>query len=218
MKNTTESPKSTVYLIDDHPVIVQGISMLINAAPDLAVAGASASWTVAVKEIAQLKPSVVVLDITLAAANGVEVLKNLRVHFPNQKVLMLSMHDENLYATRSMKAGAWGYLMKESATEEVVVAIRQILKGEIYLSPGMSKRVMSQVVGRGRTGASPLELLSDRELEVYELVGTGLTTRMIAERLHLSVKTIETHKAHVKEKLGLKTANELVQHAIQAKP
>ena len=218
MKNTTDSPKSTVYLIDDHPVIVQGISMLINAAPDLAVAGASASWTVAVKEIAQLKPSVVVLDITLAAANGVEVLKNLRVHFPNQKVLMLSMHDENLYATRSMKAGAWGYLMKESATEEVVVAIRQILKGEIYLSPGMSKRVMSQVVGRGRTGASPLELLSDRELEVYELVGTGLTTRMIAERLHLSVKTIETHKAHVKEKLGLKTANELVQHAIQAKP
>jgi len=218
MKNTTESPKSTVYLIDDHPVIVQGISMLINAEPDLAVAGASASWTVAVKEIAQLKPSVVVLDITLAAANGVEVLKNLRVHFPNQKVLMLSMHDENLYATRSMKAGAWGYLMKESATEEVVVAIRQILKGEIYLSPGMSKRVMSQVVGRGRTGASPLELLSDRELEVYELVGTGLTTRMIAERLHLSVKTIETHKAHVKEKLGLKTANELVQHAIQAKP
>ena len=210
--------KSTVYLIDDHPVIVQGISMLINAEPDLSVVGTSASWTAALKEIAQLKPNVVVLDITLASANGVEVLKNLRVHFPEQKVLMLSMHDENLYAARSMKAGAFGYLMKGSATEEVVIAIKQILKGEIYLSPGMSKRMMSQLVGHGREGASPLEVLSDRELEVYELVGAGLTTRAIAERLHLSVKTIETHKAHLKEKLGLQTANELVQHAIQSKP
>lgn len=192
--------------------------MLIGAEPDLVVVGASGSWTVALKEIAQLKPNVVVLDITLASANGVEVLKNLRVHFPEQKVLMLSMHDENLYASRSMKAGAWGYLMKASATEEVVTAIRQILKGEIYLSPGMSKRVMSQLAGRSPAGASPLELLSDRELEVYELVGEGLSTRMIAGRLHLSVKTIESHKAHVKDKLGLLTANDLVQHAIHAKP
>jgi len=222
MKNQTVSPKSvaksTVYLIDDHPVIVQGISMLINAEPDLSVVGTSASWHTALKEIAELKPNVVVLDITLASANGVEVLKNLRVHFPEQKVLMLSMHDENLYAARSMKAGASGYLMKGSATEEVVIAIKQILKGEIYLSAGMSKRMMSQLVGHGRQGASPLEILSDRELEVYELVGAGLTTRAIAERLHLSVKTIETHKAHLKEKLGLQTANELVQHAIQSKP
>ena len=218
MKNETKSSKSTVYLIDDHPVIVQGISMLINAEPDLSVVGASGSWNVAVKEIAQLKPSVVVLDISLAAAHGVEVLKNLRVYFPRQKVLMLSMHDENLYATRSMKAGAWGYLMKESATEEVIIAIRQILNGEVYLSPGMSKGVMSQVAGKVRKGASPLELLSDRELEVYELVGTGFSTRTIAERLHLSVKTIETHKAHAKEKLGLQTGNELVQHAIRARP
>lgn len=215
-KNEIKSSKSTVYLIDDHPVIIQGISMLINAEEDLAIAGASASWTVAAKEIAQLKPNVVVMDITLAATNGVEVLKNLRIHFPRQKVLMLSMHDENLYATRSMKAGARGYLMKESASEEVVVAIRQILNGEIYLSPGMSRRVMSQVVGKERKGASPLELLSDRELEVYELFGTGLSTRTIAERLHLSVKTIETHRAHAKEKLGLQTGNELVQHAIRA--
>jgi DNA-binding NarL/FixJ family response regulator len=218
IKSETNSTKSTIYLIDDHPVIVQGISMLIDAEPDLSVVGASGSWTVALKEIAQLKPSVVVLDITLASANGVEVLKNLRVHFPEQKVLMLSMHDENLYASRSMKAGAWGYLMKASATEEVVIAIRQILKGEIYLSPGMSKRVISQLAGRAPAGASPLELLSDRELEVYELVGEGLSTRMIAGRLHLSVKTIESHKAHVKDKLGLQTANDLVQHAIHAKP
>jgi DNA-binding NarL/FixJ family response regulator len=219
MTNNTELPKATVYLIDDHPVIVQGITLLINSEPDLRVAGSSASWTVALKEIAQLKPSVVVLDVTLANANGVEVLKNLRVHFPEQKVLMLSMHDENLYATRAMKAGAHGYLMKESATEEVVTAIRQVLKGEIYLSAPMSKRMMSQLVGHKRNGdASPLENLSDRELEVYEMVGDGLTTRKIAERLHLSVKTIETHKAHLKEKLNLQNATELTQHAIQGRP
>ena len=132
---------------------------------------------------------------------------------------MLSMHDENLYAARSMKAGAWGYLMKGSATDEVVVALRKILEGEIYLSPGMSKKMMSQLIGRGRTdGSSPLELLSDRELEVYELVGGGLTTRSIADQLHLSVKTIESHKAHIKEKLGLESSSQLTQHAIQAKP
>src|SRR5689334_12169649 len=131
--------KSTVYLIDDHPVIIQGISMLINAEKDLAVVGSSGNWTTALKDIEKLKPDIVTLDITLAAANGVEVLKNLKVHFPEQKVLMLSMHAEELYANRVLKAGAWGYLMKETATEQVVAAIRQILKGELYLSPGMSK-------------------------------------------------------------------------------
>lgn len=214
-----KTKKTSVFIIDDHPVIVQGMSMLINAEKDLFVVGTSASWTIALKEMERLKPTVVILDITLAGANGIEVLKNLRVHFPHQKVLMLSMHDENLYAARSMKAGAWGYLMKGSATDQVVVALRKILEGEIYLSPDMSKKMMSQILGRGRgPGASPLELLSDRELEVYELVGAGLTTRAIAEQLHLSIKTIETHKAHIKEKLNLETSAALTQHAIQAKP
>jgi DNA-binding NarL/FixJ family response regulator len=211
--------KSTVYLIDDHPVIVQGISLLINAEPELAVVGHSAAWPVAFKDIEQLKPDIVLLDITLATANGVEVLKDLKIRFPEQRVLMLSMHDENLYATRAMKAGAHGYLMKAAATDEVVIAIRQILKGEVYLSGPLSKRMMSQIVGRQcETTGSPLATLSDRELEVYEMVGAGMTTRGIAERLHLSAKTIETHKAHLKEKLGLQSANELMQHAIQARP
>jgi DNA-binding NarL/FixJ family response regulator len=219
MKESAESKKASVYLIDDHPVIVEGITQLINAEPDLRVVGSSATWTTALTEIEKLKPKIVVLDVTLANANGVEVLKNLRVHFPDQRVLMLSMHDENLYATRSMKAGAYGYLMKASASDEVVIAIKQILKGEIYLSPTMSRRMMSQIVGRKREGeTSVLEQLSDRELEVYEMVGGGLTTRKIADRLHLSVKTIETHKMHLKEKLGLKTATELAQHAIQSQP
>jgi DNA-binding NarL/FixJ family response regulator len=213
MKESAE--KSTVYLIDDHPLLVQGVSELINAQPDLQVIGSTSDWTVALTQLQTLKPDVVVLDITLANANGIEVLKNLRVHFPDLRVLMLSMHDENLYAMRSMKAGAHGYIMKSSATEHVVTAIRQVLKGEIYLSDGLAKRTMAQMVGRKKEpGASPLEDLSDRELEVFQMVGEGLTTRKIADKLHLSIKTIETHKAHIKEKLNLQNATELTQHAI----
>jgi DNA-binding NarL/FixJ family response regulator len=212
------SPKSRVYLIDDHPLLVQGVSELINVEPDLRVVGSTGDWTVALKQIPELKPDVVILDVTLARANGIEVLKNLRVHFPDLRVLMLSMHDENLYAMRSIRAGAQGYIMKVSATEEVVAAIRQILRGDIYLSTRIAKQTMMSLVGRRKeAGASPLHDLSDRELEVFQMVGDGLTTRQIAERLHLSVKTIETHKAHVKEKLHLETATQLTQHAIHAR-
>jgi DNA-binding NarL/FixJ family response regulator len=215
---STTVSKSRVYLIDDHPLLVQGITELVNAEADLLVVGSTAEWTSALKEIPELKPDVVVLDITLAKANGIEVLKNLRVHFPELKVLMLSMHDENLYAMRSVRAGAHGYIMKMSATEEVVAAIRRILGGEIYLSPRIAKQTMMSLIGRRKEGAlSPLDDLSDRELEVFNLVGDGLTTRQIAERLHLSVKTIETHKAHVKEKLHLESATQLTQHAIHAR-
>jgi len=205
---------STVYLIDDHPIIIQGISLLINAEPDLAVCGQASSWTVAFKEIPEVKPDLVILDITLGVLNGVEILKDIKIHFPTQRVLMLSMHDENLYVARSLKAGAHGYLSKDCAAEQLVPAIHQILQGEVYLSCALSRRMMSQLMGRESDSKSPLEALSDRELQIYVLVGDGLTTRQIAERLHLSVKTIETHKAHVKEKLGLNTANELTQHAI----
>jgi DNA-binding NarL/FixJ family response regulator len=212
------TPKRRVYLIDDHPLLVQGITELVNSEPDLEVVGSTSEWTSALKQIPELKPDVVVLDITLAKANGVEVLKNLRVHFPDLKVLMLSMHDENLYAMRSVRAGAHGYLMKMSATEEVIVAIRQILAGEIYLSSRISRQTMLSLVGRRKDAAAdPLASLSDRELEVFQMVGEGLTTRQIAERLHLSVKTIESHKAHVKEKLNLQTATQLTQHAIHAR-
>ena len=213
-----KSEKTGVYLVDDHPLLVQGLTDLIDAQPDLRVVGTTAEWTVALEEIPKKKPAIVVLDITLKNANGVEVLKNLRVHFPEMKILMLSMHDENLYAMRTLKAGAQGYIMKAEATEKVVEAIRQILKGEIYLSDQMARRTMAQLVGRRKeAGGSPLEDLSDRELEVFTLIGEGMTTRQIAEKLHLSVKTVETHRAHIKEKLNLKNSTELVQHAIHWK-
>jgi DNA-binding NarL/FixJ family response regulator len=224
MKKTQPSPvkeetkKSSVYLIDDHPLLVQGVSELINAESDLRVVGSTGEWTAALKDIPELKPDIVVLDITLARSNGIEVLKNLRVHFPEIRVLMLSMHDESLYAMRSVRAGAQGYIMKVTAAEEVVTAIRQILAGDIYLSPRIAKQTMMSLVGRKKEGSmSALDDLSDRELEVFQMVGDGLTTRQIAERLHLSVKTIETHKAHIKEKLHLETATQLTQHAIHAR-
>lgn len=215
MKST---PKSSVYIVDDHPLLVQGLTDLINTQPDLEVTGTTPEWTTALDEFKKALPDVVVLDITLKNANGIEVLKNLRVHYPELKVLMLSMHDENLYALRALKAGAQGYIMKAAATEKVVTAIRQILKGELYLSDVMAKKTMAQLVGKRRDpGGSPLEDLSDRELEVFTMIGEGLTTRQIAEKLHLSVKTVETHRAHIKEKLNLNNSTELVQHAIHWK-
>jgi DNA-binding NarL/FixJ family response regulator len=205
----------TVFLIDDHPLLVQGLTELINAQADLEVVGESDDWTVALKKIGELNPDILVLDITLRNANGLEVLKNLRVHHPDLKVLMLSMHEENLYAMRTMKAGAHGYIMKGCAAEELIGAIRQIVQGGIYLSDALARRTMQQMVGRKtEVGGSPLEDLSDRQLEVFNLIGDGLTTRRMAEKLHLSIKTIETHKAHIKEKLNLANSAALTQHAI----
>ena len=213
-----QKDKSKIYLIDDHPVMVRGVSQLINAEPTLHVVGSTADWTIALKQIPEIKPDLVILDITLTNGNGIEVLKNLRVHFPHLKVLMLSMHDENLFAIRSMKAGAHGYIMKESATEEVVSAIKQVLNGEVYLSPGMARQTMDHLVGRRTDGPVPrLQILSDREMEVFQLIGGALTTRAIAEKLFLSVKTIETHKSHIKEKLNLENGTELTQYAIQSR-
>jgi len=218
MGNMKKGDKAAIYIIDDHPLLVQGLTDLINAQADMNVTGTTPEWTVALTQFQKDKPDVVILDITLKNANGVEVLKNLRVHFPDLKVLMLSMHDESLYAMRALKAGAQGYIMKAAATEKVITAIRQILSGELYLSDEMSRRAMATLVGRKKeAGGSPLEDLSDRELEVFTLIGEGLTTRQIADKLHLSVKTIETHRAHIKEKLNLKNSTELVQHAIHWK-
>jgi DNA-binding NarL/FixJ family response regulator len=213
-----QGDKSTVYLIDDHPVLVQGLSDLINNQADMKVVGTTAEWTKALEDFKKQQPDVVLLDITLKNANGIEVLKNLKVQYPNLNVMMLSMHDENLYAMRALKAGAHGYVMKAAPTEEVINAIRHVLKGEVYVSESIARRMMSQLVGRRKdTTGSPLEDLSDRELEIFTLIGEGQTTRQIAEKLHISIKTVETHRAHIKEKLKLESSTELVQHAIHWK-
>lgn len=208
--------KSRILLVDDHPIVRQGLTEMINQETDVTVCGVADDLHKALDAIATLKPDLVIVDISLKGSNGIELLKNIKVRYPKMRVLMLSMHDESLYAVRALRAGAAGYIMKQEATEKVLTAIRQVLNGEVYLSERMEKRMMQQLVGGRavRTG-SPIEDLSDRELEVFGLIGQGHGTRQIAEQLHLSIKTIESHRAHIKEKLGLKNATELVQHAIQ---
>jgi DNA-binding NarL/FixJ family response regulator len=208
--------KSRILLVDDHPIVRQGLAELIDHEKDLSICGTAEDIHKALDLVTELKPDLVIVDISLRGSNGLELLKNIKVRYPKQVVLMLSMHDESLYAVRALRAGAAGYVMKQEATETLITAIQQVLRGEIYLSERMEKKMMQQLVGgpSARTG-SPLEDLSDRELEVFNLIGQGHGTRQIAEELHLSIKTIESHRAHIKEKLNLKNATELVQHAIQ---
>ncbi|MCU1342325.1 MAG: response regulator with a DNA-binding domain [Candidatus Acidoferrum typicum] len=208
--------KHRVLLVDDHPIVRQGLGLLIDREPDLSVCGEADSAHSAFHAITTLRPDVVVLDISLNGPDGLDVLKEIRTKTTTLPVLILSMHDESIYAERAMRAGANGYIMKQEATEKVLVAIRRILQGEVYLSDRLTNSMLRQYVG-GATPAksSPLVNLSDRELEVFRLIGEGHGTRQIADELHVSVKTIESYQAHIKEKLSLRNSRELVQHAIE---
>jgi DNA-binding NarL/FixJ family response regulator len=205
--------------VDDHPIVRQGLALLINREADLTVCGDAEEAGSALRRIEELKPDLAVVDISLNGPDGLDLLKNLRARHPNLPVLILSMLDESLYAERALRDGASGYIMKQEATERVLVAIRRILGGEIYLSERMASRMLHRFVGSNQEGPprSPVADLTDRELEVFRLIGEGHGTRQIAEELHLSVKTVESYQAHIKDKLALKNARELVQRAIQWK-
>ncbi|HEY1760141.1 MAG TPA: response regulator transcription factor [Bryobacteraceae bacterium] len=210
------TPKSTVFIVDDHPIVRQGLALLINREPDLAVCGDAEEAVSALTRIAQLNPDLVIVDISLNGPDGLDLLKDIRVREPHLPVLVLSMLDESLYAERALRAGAKGYIMKQEATERVLVAIRRILAGDIYVSEQMSSRMLHRFVGGNQVEQqSPISELTDRELEVFRLIGEGHGTRQIAEELHISVKTVESYQAHIKVKLSLKNARELVQRAIQ---
>jgi DNA-binding NarL/FixJ family response regulator len=205
-----------VLLVDDHPIVRQGLALLIDREGDLSVCGEADGAHSAFHAIETLRPDMVVLDISLSGPDGLDVLKEIRMKTASLPVLILSMHDESIYAERAMRAGANGYIMKQEATEKVLVAIRRILQGEVYLSDRLTNTMLQQYVrGVSRTKMSPLVSLTDRELEVFRLIGEGHGTRQIADELHLSVKTIESYQAHIKEKLALRNARELVQHAIE---
>ena len=207
--------KARVLVVDDHPVVRQGMAQLIGHEPDLEVCGEAASAPDALKAISACRPDVAVVDLSLKGVSGLELLKDIKVRHPRLPVLVLSMADENIFAERALRAGARGYMMKEEAAEKVPDAIRCVMSGRIYLSDAMSSRLLHQFVD-GRTEAgSAVDSLSDRELEVFQLIGQGLGTGEIARRLHLSPKTIETYRAHIKEKMNLESATELLQHAIQ---
>ncbi|HEX4019747.1 MAG TPA: response regulator transcription factor [Acidobacteriaceae bacterium] len=204
--------------MDDHPLLRQGLALLINREPDLAVCGEAEEAQSAMKAIAAKQPDILIADISLNGPDGLDLLKNLRTLYPDLPVLVLSMHDESIYAERALRARANGYIMKQEATEKVLVAVRRILGGDIYLSDRMANKLLHQYIsGASADMHSRLSALSDRELEVFRLIGEGRGTRQIAEKLHLSIKTVETYQAHIKEKLSLRSGRELVQHAIQSK-
>lgn len=203
-----------VLIVDDHPIVRQGLALLINREADLVVCGDAEEADSALQRIETLKPHVVVVDLSLNGPDGLDLLKSIRMHDANLPVLILSMLDELLYAERALRAGANGYIMKQEATEQVLVALRRILGGEIYLSDRMADKLLHRF-GSSTETQSPITGLTDRELEVFRLIGEGLATRQIAEQLRLSVKTVESYQAHIKDKLSLNNGRELVQRAIQ---
>ncbi|UCE61608.1 MAG: response regulator transcription factor, partial [Phycisphaerales bacterium] len=193
-----------VLVVEDHPIVRQGLSELIEHESDLSVCGAVPSKSEALEVVGRSHPDIAIVDLSLQDTSGLELVKDIKAQFPHLPVLVLSMHDETLYAERALRAGARGYIMKEEATERVMTAIRKVLSGEVYLSEKMSSRLLSNIVSGPAAGeSSPVTRLSDRELQVFELIGRGMGTRKIANSLHLSVKTIETHKEHIKSKMQL---------------
>jgi len=216
MSNETEKHKARVFLVDDHPLVREHLTALIQAQPDLEVCGEAADAPAAMSLIARQAPDLVILDISLKRSNGLELIKQLKEMWPKLPVLVLSMHDEMLYAERSLRAGALGYITKEEATVNILSAVRRVLGGQVYLSERMAGRMMKKMVGGVIAElASPLEVLTDRELEVFQMLGRGLGTRQIAEELRLGIKTVESYRARIKDKLQLADGNQLLQHAIQ---
>lgn len=212
----TADSRKTLLLVDDHPFMRAGLAQLINKQPDLAVVAEAGDPAEAMQELAKKKIDLVLSDITMPGRSGLEFIKDLQALYPELPVLVVSMHDEMLYAERVLRAGGRGYIMKGAGGENLLTAIRQILAGEVYISPKVSAKIVGDFSARKPRGSSsPIEKLSDREFEVFQLVGLGHSTRDIAERLKLSPKTVDVHRGKIKEKLELKDATELVRYAVR---
>lgn len=204
-----------ILLVDDHPLMRKGLALTLETEVDLTVAAQAASAEEALSLMEKTEPDLAVVDVSLPGMSGLELIKHLRAMNPDLAILVVSRHDESLYAERAIRAGARGYLMKMEAADVIVKAVRHILNGGIYVSDEIKERLLLGMMAGKDISQSPLEVLSDRELEVFELTGRGLGTRDIAERLHLSVKTVESYRARIKSKLSLSSAPELIQHAVQ---
>ena len=218
-QRTTPPPDPTrrrILLVDDHPFMRAGLAQLIDRQADLTVCGEAGNPSEALEPCARLRPDLVLTDLTMPGRSGLEFVKDLRAAQPDATVLVISMHDEAVYAERSLRAGARGYIMKEAGGENLLAAIRQVLRGGIYVSSAMSARILEGLSGgKPRGSNSPIEKLSDREFEVFQLIGQGKSTRDIAEQLHLSPKTVDVHRSHIKEKLELKDVTALIRHAVR---
>jgi DNA-binding NarL/FixJ family response regulator len=208
--------KTKVLLVDDHPIVREGLARLIVQEDDLEVCGEAADENTAWSLVTAHEPGMVLVDLSLKTGNGLELIKRIRGAYAEMPILVISMHDEIFYVERALRAGASGYLTKEEAGDNVLVAIRKLLNGDIYLSERLSPTIIRRLLsGSGGSEDSPISRLSDRELEVFQMIGQGLAAQEIADRLHLSFKTIETYQAHIKEKLGLRDIRKLVQYAVR---
>jgi DNA-binding NarL/FixJ family response regulator len=207
--------KSQVFLVEDHPIVRQGLAMLIDGEPDLAICGTAESVQDAVAQLRRLKPDVAIVDISLGDGSGLDLIAKLHEDRPNLPMLALSMHDENLFAERAVRAGAKGYVMKKEATKTVMTAIRRVLTGTMYFSDRMTSRMLQKLMHPQGAEGSPMESLSNREFEVFRLISNGLGPSDIAQRLKLSVKTVAAHRENIKEKLHLENGTELTRFALQ---
>ena len=209
--------RKKVLVVDDHPLVRERVAELINQEPDLLVCGEAEDGHQALAAVASLGPDIAVVDITLKDTYGIELIKDIKNQFPRLPVLVLSMHDESLYAERALRAGALGYLNKQEATKKIIPAIRHVLAGQVYVSEKMASALLRRVAGikELEPGGSPLDVLSDRELEVFQLLGGGKPVREIAKALHISVKTVEAHREHIKQKLNLRSSAELIRYAVE---
>jgi DNA-binding NarL/FixJ family response regulator len=208
------SPTIRVLLVDDHPIVRYGFARLLAAETDIVVCGEAVDARTAVEALASA-PDVVVVDISLGSTSGIDLIRELKQRVASIHVLVVSIHDELLYAERALRAGASGYVMKHEATDKIVRAIRAVAAGGMFVSEEVSTRLVERVATGGTTTRSPLDNLTDRELHVLQLLGRGLGTRAIAEELHVSIKTIETYRARLKEKMNLRSGTELVRFAVR---
>ena len=205
-----------IFIVDDHPLVRSGLRQLIEGDADFRVCCEAASVSEAMRVIAECPPDLAIIDLSLPDGNGLELVKRLQAHHPEVLILVCSMHEEDLFAERALQAGANGYINKQEAADQVVHAIRWLLKGKLYVSPRVEERLFEGGDGNAQDSVqSPMDRLSNRELEVFQLIGRGLGSGELADKLHLSIKTIETYRANIKKKLGLRTANELVRSAVQ---
>ena len=208
--------KRRVLIVDDHPIVRQGLRRVMENEDDLVVCGEAESARDARIAIKELHPDVVIADISLKQGDGIELVRDVRAHHPTLPILVLSMHDETIYAERMLSAGANGYIMKQAASDQFLASVRRVLDGGIYVSEAVGTNMIQKFAAGGAyISANPIDRLSNRELQILHMIGKGMSTRETAQSLNLSIKTIESHRAHIKEKLNLKNATELVQHAIQ---
>ena len=211
-----DTNKKRVFLVDDHPLVREWLTTLINQQFDLTVCGEAGDAPRALEVITDTEPDVAIVDLTLSSGSGLELTKSIRKSSPNTAIVVLTMHDESLYAERALRAGARGYVMKRDTTKKILSAIRRVLEGKLYVSDEFAASMTARFIdGSATAGASPMKQLSDRELEVFRMLGEGRETWAIAETLHISAKTVQVYYARIKEKLGYENATELLREAVR---